>query len=66
MAQLPEDGYRVVHYKAPLSVLDVFGAVKSNTSTRGQWQALLELSTPRAYYLSTSLPALAGLAIQTQ
>ena len=47
-----------------MSVLDVFGAVESRGEAGWQWQALLELSAPKAYYLSTSLPALAGLATQ--
>jgi protease-4 len=62
LANLPADGYRAVEFKSTMSLLDIMGAAQSRTQDPGSWQALLELSAPQAYYLTTSLPVLAGLA----
>ncbi|MCA9148540.1 MAG: signal peptide peptidase SppA [Planctomycetales bacterium] len=57
LADLQEDSYRVVKYKAPQTL---FGAITSARSATGgsnaalfDWQSLLELTVPRAYYLCT-------------
>jgi protease-4 len=62
LAELGKDDYRVIHYKSPMTLFDVLGSAQTRTQEARPWQALLELSVPKAYYLSTSLPALAGLA----
>jgi len=60
LANLTMDDVQVVKYKKPVNFLDEFALMQSR-STRGQLSVdnLLEMSTPRAYYLVTSLPALA-------
>jgi protease-4 len=61
LAGLTEDDVQVVKYKKPVSFLDDFALMQSRAS-RGPLSVddLLEMSTPRAYYLVTSLPALAS------
>jgi protease-4 len=64
LADLSEGSYRVVAYESPLSILNVLGVASSRSESSRPWQALLELSVPKAYYLPSSLHALAGLAAQ--
>lgn len=61
LAGLTEDDVQVVKYKKPVSFLDDIALMQSRAS-RGSLSVddLLEMSTPRAYYLVTSLPALAS------
>ncbi|MBC7855955.1 MAG: S49 family peptidase, partial [Pirellulaceae bacterium] len=61
LAGLTEDDVQVVKFKKPVSFLDDFTLMQSRAS-RGPLSVddLLEMSTPRAYYLVTSLPALAS------
>lgn len=60
LASLTKDDVQVVKYKKPVNFLDEFALMQSRSS-RGSLcvDDLLEMSTPRAYYLVTSLPALA-------
>jgi protease-4 len=60
LASLTKDDVQVVKYKKPVNFLDEFALMQSRSS-RGSLSVddLLEMSTPRAYYLVTSLPALA-------
>ncbi len=61
LASLTKDDVQWVKYKKPVNFLDDFALMQSRAS-RGPLSVndLLELSTPRAYYLVTSLPALAS------
>ena len=61
LAGLTKDDVQVVKYKKPVSFLDDIALMQSRAS-RGPLcvDDLLEMSTPRAYYLVTSLPALAS------
>lgn len=61
LASLTKDDVEVVKYKKPVSFLDDFALMQSRAA-RGPLSVddLLEMSTPRAYYLVTSLPALAS------
>jgi protease-4 len=58
LANLKPESYRVVKFEAPLTIFDALTAVQAEP-TRPDWQSLLELSSPKAYYLSTSAPFLA-------
>ncbi|NLF72922.1 MAG: signal peptide peptidase SppA [Candidatus Anammoximicrobium sp.] len=57
LAKLDKDQTRVVEYKPPPSLLEVpwLGEASAERSTLA---LLLELNTPRAYYLATTLPPL--------
>lgn len=57
LASLSKDKTRVVKYKRPAALFD-FGDVGSARSARRELDMLFELSSPRAYYLSTTLPAI--------
>jgi protease-4 len=60
LAKLNKDEVRVVRFKKPAALFDMGGLAQSNAS-RGDFSnvaALLELSTPRAYYLFSSFPSL--------
>jgi len=57
LAQLNKEQTRVVRFQRPASLFSLSG-IALGTSSRSEWQTLLELSTPRAYYLATSLPPL--------
>jgi protease-4 len=61
LASVTKDDVQVVKYKKPVSLLDDFALMQSR-EPRGPLDIshILELSTPRAYYLVTSLPALAS------
>jgi protease-4 len=54
---LDPDNIRVVRYEAPRGLLD-FSPLLSSKAPLGTFESLLELSTPRRYYLSTTLPTL--------
>jgi protease-4 len=56
MAGLDKDSTRVITYSQPTSLLDALPIGKS--SEKHVLQELLELSTPRAYYLATPLRSL--------
>jgi len=60
LAGLNPQAVRVVSYKTPLSLFDVLASARANEARSLDWQSLLELSVPRAYYLTTSLPTLAA------
>ena len=57
LANLDKDDTRVVRYLAPASLFEIPGLAMSSRQD-SQVATLMELSTPRAYYLATSLPPL--------
>lgn len=57
LASLEKNNVRVVTFKKPATLLGAIGFGAAHTPSLGLAQ-LLELSSPRAYYLATSLPAL--------
>jgi protease-4 len=57
LAKLKEDEYRVIEYDAPFNLESLVGFAGAS-SRHGELAALLNLSTPRAYYLVPTLPAL--------
>lgn len=57
LAGLDAKRVRVVEYQAPLSLSSLMG-VAETVAPQGELTALLEMNTPRAYYLTTTLPAL--------
>ena len=57
LANLQPSSVRIVQYKKPVSLLNITGLAQQQ-ATGNRLQTLLELSAPRAYYLTTSLPAL--------
>jgi protease-4 len=63
LAKLDKDDVRVVKYKAPASFLDL-ASFESSSAGRGHLAALMELATPRAYYLSTTLPLLLSVPMR--
>ena len=60
LAGLDPQAVRVVSYKTPLSLWDVLASTRATEAASLDWRSLLELSVPRAYYLTTSWPALAA------
>jgi hypothetical protein len=59
MASLNKDQTLVVKYKRPATLLGELGGYSQAPGTTGPNLAqLLDLSAPRAWYLSTSLPAI--------
>lgn len=56
MADLDKDTTRVVNFEKPAGLLDLPVIAMSQNQQSSQLNTLLELSAPRAYYLSTSLP----------
>lgn len=56
LAKLTKDNVRVVKYKKPAALFDLG---MSSAQAGGNVAALLELSTPRAFYLFSSFPTLA-------
>ena len=54
---LNEDDVRVVRYEQPPNLLDSLSSARVSSST-GIETALLELATPKAYYITTTLPVL--------
>ncbi len=57
LADLDEKNTSVVRYLPPTTLFDVSGLMMSNTQ-RPDLSALLELTSPRAYYLASSMPPL--------
>jgi len=57
LAGLSEDEYFVVEYKSPPSLLGEMSLMQAQ-SQHSQLDMMLQLSTPRAYYLTTTLPLL--------
>lgn len=57
LAQLDKDKVRVVQFEAPATLLGMELAQTRSTSATAL-EALMELSTPKAYYMCTSLPPL--------
>ena len=57
LAGLDKDNTRVVRYLAPTSLFEIPGLAMS-TRSESRLEMLMELSSPRAYYLATSLPPL--------
>jgi protease-4 len=57
LAGLSKDDTKVVKYKRPVALFDL-GDIGSARSGGGDLAMLFELSTPRAYYISTTLPAI--------
>jgi protease-4 len=57
LAGLSQAAVRVVQYRRPTSLIDLVGMVEASEPDF-PLSALLEISTPRAYYLATSLPPL--------
>ena len=57
LAELDKDKVNVVHYKPEVSLASLLMGGQSQGRVGVDLQALLELSTPRAYYLCTWLPA---------
>ncbi len=55
---LDKDQVRVVRFKRPASLLSLGGVAQSRSPQLFDLNTLLELSTPRAYYLWTTLPPL--------
>lgn len=63
LAKLDKKKTRVVKFERPVSLFDVGAMAMSQASQpagRNELHLMMELSTPRAYYLLTSLPILAG------
>jgi protease-4 len=58
LAKLTEGEYRVVEYDRPQSLFDI--SLIKTESPNSQLSALLDLTTPRAYYLCTWLPSIAA------
>lgn len=64
LAKLQKDDVRIVKYKKPASLLGSLGSAEASEKMQQLNQlsnvaALLELSTPRAYYLFSTFPTLA-------
>lgn len=57
MAHVQPDHVRVVRFERPRALLDIPGLAQTE-SRQGELATLFALSTPRAYYLATSLPTL--------
>jgi protease-4 len=58
LADLGKDDYRVVEYQSPASLADVLSGNVQASRHPLDARALLELATPRAYYLYSWLPPL--------
>jgi protease-4 len=56
LASLSKESTKVVKYKRPVALFDL-GDIGSAESARGELSMLFELSMPKAYYLSSTLPA---------
>ena len=57
LANLDKEDTQVIEYSQPASLFGFFGLAHSQTQ-HSRLDTLLELSTPKAYYLATSLPPL--------
>ena len=58
LAGLEDEKVRVIKYNRPESLLDLDLGLASAGSRRAELDLLFELSTPKAYFLATSLPPL--------
>lgn len=56
LASLDKDKVRVIEYLQPKALFDLFGGLTSRAASEST-SAALELTTPRAWYLFSSLPA---------
>ena len=57
LAKLDKESVRVVQFESPTSLLGI-DLAQSRNSNATALEALMELSTPKAYYMCTSLPPL--------
>lgn len=55
LAGLDPEKARVVRYESPLTIMSALG-LEARQPAPGNWQALLEITTPRAFYLASMLP----------
>jgi protease-4 len=60
LADLGKDDYRVVEYQSPATLADALGVSIQTPQHPLDTRALLELATPRAYYLYSWLPPLSA------
>jgi protease-4 len=58
IAKLDKDTVRVVSFQRPPSLMDLTGFAQAQGQSNIDLSAFLELSSPRAYYLASSLPPL--------
>ena len=58
MAKIDLEATRVVEFEQPASLLAISGLGTARLSAQNRFAEFLELSTPKAYYLFTSLPPL--------
>jgi protease-4 len=59
LAGLDPETTRVVEYRTPITLWDLLASAQAGEARGMNWQSVLELGVPRAYYLMTSVPALA-------
>ena len=57
LAGLDEDNVRVVEYQRPASLMSLVSIAQA-AEPSSQLSVTLEMGTPRAYYLATTLPLL--------
>jgi protease-4 len=57
LAQLEKSKIRIVHYHSPSSLFDL-GLAQSRAKQSSPLEAIMELSTPKAYYVCTTLPGM--------
>jgi protease-4 len=64
LAGLERDNTQVVKYKKPVGTLDqlLFGSSAASRQKQLDLATLVDLTAPRAYYMCTWMPALAGIA----
>ena len=62
LASLDKDDVRVVKYRRPLGAMELFLFGSQSKKPAIDLSALVELTVPRAYYLCSWMPALAGAA----
>ncbi|MEX0978402.1 MAG: signal peptide peptidase SppA [Pirellulales bacterium] len=60
LASLDKDDVRVVKYRRPLGAMELFLFGSQSKKPQIDLSALVELTVPRAYYLCSWMPALAG------
>jgi protease-4 len=59
LAKLSKDSTRVVKFKKPAALLDLGAVAQAHQMPASSLGGLLEMSTPRAYYLFSAFPTLA-------
>jgi len=64
LASLDKETTRVIRYSPPPTMLDALGMAEAQTPPAGDLNALLQLATPRAYYLNSTLPVLVSSSRQ--